>query len=337
MPSFKQMDLDALTAARREDWDRLAQLATKRNLTGPESDELIERYQAGASDLSTIRTSVGSSLHGEKLSLSLSQTRRAFTGVSGNVLEQLTEFFLASLPAALYRVRWITVGVAFVSILIAVLVGLWLNAHPAYLLHFGTPAELKTYADSSFVGYYSAHPDAAFAGQVWPHNATITALTIATGFTGVFPAYLMVSNALNIGEAGAIVSQYGTAGHFWLYIAPHGQLELYSVFTSGAAGLMLFWAWVAPGRRTRLQALAEDGRAFFTIVSGLIISLAMSGFIEGFITRQPWPWPIKIGIGTLALLIFLTYQWVVGRRAYRAGYTGDLDEFEAGAKQLTAG
>ena len=70
---------------------------------------------------------------------------------------------------------------------------------------------------------------------------------------------------------------------------------------------------------------------------GLIISLAMSGFIEGFITRQPWPWPIKIGIGTFALLIFLAYQWVIGRRAYRAGRTGDLDEFEAGAKQLTAG
>ena len=39
----------------------------------------------------------------------------------------------------------------------------------------------------------------------------------------------------------------------------------------------------------------------------------------------------------LALLIFLVYQWVIGRRAYRAGRTGDLDEFEAGAKELTAG
>jgi len=75
----------------------------------------------------------------------------------------------------------------------------------------------------------------------------------------------------------------------------------------------------------------------FTVVIGLIISLAMSGTIEGFVTRQPWPWAIKIGIGTVALLIFVTYQWVIGRRAFRAGYTGDLDEFEGGAKQLVAG
>ena len=331
------MDLDALTAARSEDWQRLAQLSRIARLSGAESDELIDRYQAGASDLSTIRTTIGPSGQGENLSLSLSRARRAFTGVSQNVLERFVGFFLGDLPAALYRIRWITVVVVFFFLVVAVVTGLWLNANPALLLHLGTPAELKKYADEQFVGYYSAHPDPAFAGQVWTNNATITALTIASGITGVYPAYLMFSNAVSIGESAAMVSQYGRADHFWLYIAPHGQLELYSVFTAGAAGFLLFWAWVAPGRRSRAQALAQDGRAFFTIVIGLIISLAISGTIEGFVTRQPWPWPIKIGIGTVALLAFLAYQWILGRKAFTAGRTGDLDEFEAGAKQLVAG
>jgi len=330
------MDLDALTAARRDDWESLARLSRKHRLTGAEADELIDRYQAGASDLSTIRTTVGPSSQGENLSLSLSRARRAFTGVPRNVVDQLAIFFLGDLPAALYRIRWTTVAVVGICAVIALVTGLWLNANPSLLLHLGTPAQLKAYADQQFVGYYSAHPDAAFAGQVWTHNASISALTIATGITGILPAYFMISNAVNVGQAGAMVSQYGTASHFWLYIAPHGQLELYSVFTSGAAGLMLFWAWVAPGRRTRAQALAEDGRAFFAIVIGLIFSLAVSGTIEGFVTRQPWPWPIKIGIGTVALLAFLSYQWILGRKAWRAGRTGDLDEFEAGARQITA-
>ncbi|HEX4057321.1 MAG TPA: stage II sporulation protein M [Galbitalea sp.] len=337
MRSFKQMDLDALAAARREDWERLARLSKAGRLSGPESDELINLYQAGASDLSTMRTTIGPSGQGEQLSLSLSRARRTFTGARRNVLEQLAEFFVASLPAALYRIRWVTVGVTVATALIAVVAGLWINANPSLLLHLGSPAYLKSIADSKFVGYYSAHPAAAFAGQVWTHNATITALTLVFGITGIVPAYFMISNAINVGEAGALVNQYGHVSDFWLYIAPHGQLELYSVFTSGAAGFMLFWALVAPGRRTRAQALAEDGRAFFTIVIGLIISLAMSGAIEGFVTYQPWPWPIKIGIGTIALLIFLSYQWILGRRAYRAGRSGDLDEFEAGARQLTAG
>ena len=54
-------------------------------------------------------------------------------------------------------------------------------------------------------------------------------------------------------------------------------------------------------------------------------------------TRQDWPWPIKIGIGTVALVAFLIYQWVIGGKAFRAGETGDLDEFEAGARRIVAG
>ena len=64
---------------------------------------------------------------------------------------------------------------------------------------------------------------------------------------------------------------------------------------------MIFWAWVAPGPRTRVQALSDDGRALFTIVIGLVFALLVSGIIEGYVTRQDWPWPIKIGIGTIAL------------------------------------
>ena len=46
------MDLDALAAARRDEWDRLATLGSKSRLSGPEADELIAAYQSGAGTLS---------------------------------------------------------------------------------------------------------------------------------------------------------------------------------------------------------------------------------------------------------------------------------------------
>lgn len=330
------MDLDAYSAAHRDEWERLARLGSQRRFSGLEADELIDGYQAGASQLSAIRTTAGQSVQGDRLSLWLSRARLRFTGASANVLSQLPRFFVAQLPAALYRLRWVSLVIAAATAVVALLYGWWVSANPQVLASIGSEAELETYR-KEFVNYYSNFSGPSFTSVVWTNNALLAAQCIAFGVTGVYPAYLLFSNAQNLGIVAAILGHFGDLGTFFLYIAPHGQLELYSIFVAGAAGLRIFWAWIAPGARTRGQALAEEGRALFTVVVGLILSLLVSGLIEGFVTRQEWPWVIKIGIGTVALAGFLTYQWVVGGRAARAGETGDLDEFEAGAKQLVAG
>ncbi len=330
------MDLDAYTAAHRDEWNELARLGAKRRFTGDEADDLIEHYQSGSSQLSAIKTSVGQSAQGERLSLSLSRARLRFTGAGRNVASQLPLFFGAQLPAALFRIRWACFVIAIGTAIIAVLYGVWAANTPGVLANFGTAALRKQFVDQDFVKYYSDHAPSSFTGQVWTNNAWLAVRCIAFGIVGVYAPYLLFQNAQNIGLDGALMATHGRLDIFFLYIAPHGQLELYSIFTAGAAGMAIFWAWIAPGARTRGQALAEEARALFTVAIGLILTLLVSGIIEGFVTRQPWPWPVKIGIGTVALGSFLFYQWVIGRRAYRAGQTGDLDEFESGARRIVA-
>jgi len=337
MTSFKQMDLDAYSAAHREEWDRLARLGSKRRFSGVEADELIDSYQSGASQLSAIRTTAGQSVQGDRLSLWLSRARLRFTGASANVVSQLPAFFANQLPAALFRIRWLCLAVAAATAVIAVIYGFWAASNPAVLATLGSTAELEKYAKEDFVNYYSDNPGSSFTGFVWTNNAWLAAQCIAFGIVGVYAPFLLFSNAMQLGYTGAIMNEFDRLDVFFLYIAPHGQLELFSIFVAGATGMRIFWAWIAPGARTRAQSLAQEGRAFFTIVVGLILSLLVSGVIEGYVTRQPWPWPVKIGIGTVALAAFLFYQWVVGRRAVKAGETGDLDEFESGARQLVAG
>ena len=82
---------------------------------------------------------------------------------------------------------------------------------------------------------------------------------------------------------------HGRADLFFGLILPHGMLELTAVFVAAGTGLRLFWAWVEPGPRTRSQALAEEGRAAFAIAVGLVGVLAVSGFIEGFVTPSGLP------------------------------------------------
>ncbi|HQA24063.1 MAG TPA: stage II sporulation protein M, partial [Rhodoglobus sp.] len=331
------MDLDAYSAAHREEWDRLARLAAKRRFSGVEADELIDHYQSGASQLSVIRTTVGESAQGDRLSLSLSRARLRFTGASANVLSQIPKFFAAQLPAALYSIRWLTLAVALATFVVAFIYAWWAISNPAVLAGLLTPEERRQFAEEDFIAYYSNYSGSSFTAQVWTNNAWVAAQAIGLGILGVFTPAVLLSNAQNLGLSAAIMSEFGHLDQFFLYIAPHGQLELYSIFVAGAAGLRIFWAWIAPGTRTRAQSLAHTGRALFTIVIGLALALLVSGVIEGFVTRQDWPWVIKIGIGTIALSAFLVYQWVVGGRAARAGETGDLEEFESGARQLVAG
>ena len=331
------MDLDAYSAAHRDEWERLAQLGRQRGFTGADADELIERYQAGTAQLSAIKTTAGQSRQGDRLSLYLSRARLRFTGAGANVLSQLPVFFLLQLPAALYRIRWVTLVVAFCTALIGLMTALWFIQNPSLLAALGPESVRRQYAEEEFVGYYSSNPEGSFAGQVWTNNAFIAAQCVAFGITGVWVPNVIVQNAMGLGQSAAVMNEFGRLGDFFLYISPHGQLELYSVFVAAAAGLMIFWAWVAPGARTRVEALAEDGRALFTVAIGLILALLVSGIIEGYVTRQDWPWPIKIGIGTIALGAFVYYQWFVGGRAWRSGETGDLEEFESGARRIIAG
>lgn len=330
------MDLDAYSAAHDAEWGRLARLGATRRLDGRAADELIDAYQTGAAQLSTIKSTVGDSPQGDRLSLALSRARLRFTGTTTNPLQRVTEFFVAQLPAALYRVRWASLVVAAATIAIATGFGVWVASSPEVIATLGPYEELRAYAEEDFVAYYSDSSEAVFGLQVWTNNAWIAAQCVAFGIIGVWVPWVIYGNARGLGEAAGIMAEFGQLDRFFLFIAPHGQLELYSIFVAGATGLLIFWSWIAPGARTRARALAEDGRAFFTLVIGLILMLGLSGIIEGAVTRQDWPHPIKIGIGTVALVLVLVYQWVLGRRAYRAGQRGDLDEFEAGAREIAA-
>lgn len=331
------MDLDALASARHDDWQRLDALARRRRLDGAEADELIERYQGAASDLSLVQTTAGSTALGDRLSVTLARARLAFTGAPENPLRQFTRFTIVSLPAAFYRLRWLTFAVAIVTVVVAALYAWWISADPRVLAAIGSEEELRQLAEEGFVAYYSENPAASFAGAVWTKNALIAAQCVAFGILGVWVPWVILQNAQNLGVNAAVMFAYDEADTFFLYIAPHGLLELTCVFVAAAAGLRIFWAWVAPGARSRGVALAEDARALFSVAIGLVFFLFVSGIIEGFVTPAPWPWPVKIGIGVAAFGGFLAYMLVLGGRASRAGETGDLVEFDAGSQRIVAG
>lgn len=331
------MDLDAYVIAKSDSWHRLEQLAGRRKLTGREADEMIDLYQSASTDLSVIRSIAPNSPHSARLSGIIARARTRFTGVQGGAFAGIGRFFVRSFPVTLYRLRWTTLWVAASFVAVSAAVGAWVASDPAVQNALGSPDTLRALARHDFVDYYSNNPAAAFALGVWSNNAWLAAQVIALGITGFFVPYSLLQNALNVGVNAGVLFSYGQGGTFFAFILPHGIPEMTCVFIASAAGLKIFWAWVAPGGRTRATALAQEARALITAALGLALVLALSGLVEAFVTPSGLPVAVKIGIGVVFFCALWTYAIAFGRRAAAEGETGDLPASEAGEQELAAG
>jgi len=235
---------------------------------------------------------------------------------------------------AVWRARWWSLGVALGSVVVALGVGAWVTRNPEVQAALGTPAEIRQLVEEDFAAYYSSDAAAGFAAQVWTNNAWVSALVLIAGAFFVLPAvYVLLQNAISVGIVGGLMVANGRGDVFLGLIAPHGLLELTAVFVAAGAGMRLGWQWIDPGPRPRSVALAAEGRAAVAIAMGLVIVLLVSGLIEAFVTPAPLPTWARVGIGVLALGGFLAYVAVYGRRAERAGFTGDLTS-EGGVSAL---
>lgn len=319
------MDLDAFAAVHGPTWARLDQLARTPRPTGAETDELVRLYQEVATHLSMVRSAAPDPAMVSRLSEVLGRARSTIAGSHDPSWADVSRFFVETLPAALYRVRWWTWGVTAVFVLVAVVAGVHVATTPEAQAAIGTPSQLEQYAEESFAAYYTNNPGASFFAQVWTNNAWIAAQTVAFGITGLWPVYVLVQNAVGIGAAGGIMALHDGLGIFFQLIAPHGLLELTAIFIAGGTGLKLFWTVVDPGGRPRSRALAEEGRSLISVALGLVVVLGISGLVEGFVTPSTvLPWWAKIVIGALVLAAYWVYVLLLGRRAVAAGATGDL-------------
>ncbi|MFJ6294902.1 stage II sporulation protein M [Streptomyces griseoviridis] len=329
------MDLDVFVTAHRAEWDRLeALLGRRRRLTGAEADELVALYQRTATHLSLIQSSAPDPQLTGRLSQLVARARNAVTGTRRASWLDVTRFLTEGFPAAVYRSRRWWVPTALLSTAVAVLLGWWIGTHPEVQASIAAPDELRalTRPGGQYETYYSSHPAASFAAQVWTNNAWAAAQCLIFGvFLGLPVLWILFQNMLNLGVGFGLMSSVGRLDTFLGLVLPHGLLELTAVFVAAGTGLRLGWTLIDPGQRTRRTALAEEGRAAVGMAIGLALVLFVSGAIEGFVTPSGLPTWARIGIGVAAEAAFLAYVFVLGGRAVRAGATGDVEASERSA------
>ncbi|MGD2139571.1 MAG: stage II sporulation protein M [Burkholderiales bacterium] len=242
-------------------------------------------------------------------------------GPAGGQRARLMTFLASGFPTVVRAERSLvlTSALLFFGPLLLLLASL--QFHPDFVLYFVSPGQLSQYEEmykpeNARLGQRDSDDNIMmFAFYIW-HNVKIGIQTFATGLAfGLGSIFYLVFNGAIIGAIAGYLTSAGLGGTFWPFVAGHSAMELSAIVLSGAAGLKLGFALVAPGTRSRKAALIEAARPAIRIMYGAALMFMLAAFIEGFWSPFKLVSPqIKYAAGSALWIAVLGYFTFGGRR-----------------------
>ena len=301
MPGIKLKSYE-FRRERERTWRELEALVGKAEANGIKSlssNELLRLpnlYRATVSSLSVARSI---SLDQNVVLYLESLAARAYFfvyGVHGSLADGVATFFTVRFPQAVHAARWQILGAAVV-LLLGIAAGFAITLGNEDWFYTFVPAELadgrsptSSTAELRAVLYDTGGGVTdelyAFGTFLFSHNAEIGMLSFALGFAlGVPVILLMFYNGLIIGALAALYESRGLSAELWAWLGIHGTTELLALILCGGAGLVLGSSVAFPGRYSRLDNLARNGRMASQIVIGAVALFFIAGLLEG-LARQ---------------------------------------------------
>jgi uncharacterized membrane protein SpoIIM required for sporulation len=238
-------------------------------------------------------------------------------------LSRLMRFFAADFPRAV-RAHAVYVWIATaVFVLPTIIIGLLVYSRPELILSVvdaGTAASYEQMysPDADSIGRLrTADTDWAMFGFYIRNNVTVSFQCYAGGlFAGLGSLFYLAFNGAMAGAVGGYLTERGMASTFFSFVVTHGAFELTAIVLSGAAGLRIGHAVLAPKRRKRVQALVTAARESIVIVYGFAAMLLVAAAIEAFWSSARWlPHVVKYSVAAACWLAVICYFVFQGRRA----------------------
>ena len=160
------------------------------------------------------------------------------------------------------------------------------------------------------------------------NNIGIAFRCFATGILfGLGSVFFLVYNGLLIGAVAGLVTTAGHGRNLLTFMVSHGAFELTAIVISGAAGLVMGYALVDAGSRTRWASLRARAGDLFRMIMGAALLLLLAAAVEGYWSPAPIPPAVKLGVAPLLYALVVGYLLFAGRqgeaRAGRQGGQGD--------------
>src|SRR6266540_1952015 len=233
----------------------------------------------------------------------------------------LPHYILRDFPAAVVQ-SWQYVLLAFLLFAIPAAVGYrMIRDRPALAEEIVSPvmvARAEEAAENQVEGrgYAQASKEdrPVWAALIMSNNINVSFGTFVGGLTGgLLTAWLLFVNGMMLGLVIGLFQNYHALNYLMTFVAGHGVLELTAIFISAGAGFRLAKALIAPGDRTRRDALVLEGRIAARMIGAVVTLLAIAGTIEGLLSASDAPAIWKYGVSASTTLLLALY-FVNGRR-----------------------
>ncbi|MGA3211808.1 MAG: stage II sporulation protein M [Terriglobales bacterium] len=299
---------------RKPFWDRLESLlneATRHGvgaLTRAELRELSLLYRQTASDLSALREDRSTQNVARYVNHLLARAHNVIYAGRKSGARGIWVFYRYSYPAIFRRFLPHTLA-AFGIFLIGAATGLILTAvRPEFMHQMLGPQMVDTIERREMWTHSIVGIKPIASSAIMTNNLGVAFMTFASGITaGVMTLYMLVFNGLLIGVIGAACWMAGMSQQLWSFVAPHGVLELPSIFIAGGAGFLIAQGLLFPGRLSRRDSLSVAGGDAVKLVLGTIPLLIVAGLLEGFFSPSGAPVALKFTVAALMFLLMVGY------------------------------
>ena len=173
-----------------------------------------------------------------------------------------------------------------------------------------------------------------FASFLFANNLRVGILAAAAGIlAGVPTVFLMIYNGMLLGVFVALHHRVGIYDEMWAWILPHGITEIGAIVLCGGVGLMFGEAILAPGERTRGEALRATGREAGIVALSAALMLIAAAIIESYLRQSHLSTSARfIFAGGTAVFwaAFIAYGFVREAAARRATASSAIADLENG-------
>lgn len=234
---------------------------------------------------------------------------------------RLLQFLFFGFPAVIQANGRFVAIAALAFVVPGLLMALACYLHDSFLYSLMDPAQIRAMESMydpevrKLGRERQSDSDLMMFGFYIQNNIGISFRCFASGlFFCLGSLYFLIFNGLVIGGVSGHLTQAGFAGTFYPFVIGHGAFELTAIVFSGAAGLKLGYALIAPGQYTRLTALQIAAREAVQMIYGSTLMLLIAAFVEAWWSSSTQlTTMVKITTGAVLWLLVLYYCFCSGR------------------------